>query len=71
MVVVNLSQDRSQAHVHLPWDELAGRMWQLTDVLSGEKFGCDGSEMQLAGLYVDLPAWRFHFLRLQSDQNVG
>lgn len=70
MVVVNLSQDRSQAHVHLPWDELAGRMWQLTDVLSGETFERDGSEMQLAGLYVDLPAWKFHFLHLQPQNST-
>jgi hypothetical protein len=69
MVVVNLSEYRSQAHVQLPWNELAGRTWRLTDVLSGDMFERDGSEMQLAGLYVDLPAWRFYFLRFQSDQD--
>ncbi len=71
LVVVNLSEYRSQAHVQLPWNELSGRTWQLTDVLSGDLFKRDGGEMQLAGLYVDLPAWRFHFLHFQSDQNVG
>ncbi len=63
LVVVNLSDYRSQAHVQLPWSNLAGRTWQLTDVLSGDIFERDGSEMQSAGLYVDLPAWKFHFLR--------
>jgi hypothetical protein len=71
LVVVNLSEDRSQARVHLPWNELAGNMWQLTDALNGEVFKRDGSEIQSAGLYVDLPAWRFHFLHFQSDRNVG
>jgi hypothetical protein len=62
LVVVNLSEYRSQGRVHLPWNDLAGRTWQLTDVLSGDIFERDGSEMQSAGLYVDVPAWRFHFL---------
>ena len=69
LVVVNLSEYRSQGHVRLPWNALAGRTWQLTDVLSGEMFERDGDELQSAGLYVDLPAWRFHFLRFQSDRN--
>jgi len=34
-------------------------------------FERDGNEMQLAGLYVDLPAWRYYFLRFQSAQNIG
>ena len=69
VVVVNLSEYRSQAHVQLPWNELAGRTWRLTDVLSGDVFERDGGEMHVAGLYVDLPAWRFYLLRFQSDQD--
>jgi hypothetical protein len=57
--------------VQLPWNELAGRTWQLTDVLSGEIFERNGDEMQSAGLYVDVPAWSFHFLHFQYNQNVG
>jgi hypothetical protein len=71
LVVVNLSEYRSQARVQLPWNKLAGRTWQLTDALSGEMFERNGSEMRLAGLYVDLPAWRFHFLHFQPGQNAG
>ncbi len=71
LVVVNLSEDQSQGRVQLPWNDLSGRTWHLTDVLSGETFERDGNEMQSAGLYVDLPAWRFHFLRFQSDRNEG
>jgi hypothetical protein len=65
LVVVNLSEQRSQARVQLPWQELAGRTWQLTDMLSGDRFAREGDEMQTLGLHVDLPAWQFHFLRLQ------
>ena len=65
VVIVNLSEYPSQARVQLPWNDLAGRGWQLKDVLSGALFERDGSELQLQGLYVDLPAWRFHFLCFQ------
>jgi hypothetical protein len=68
LVVVNLSEYRSQARVQLPWNGLAGRTWRLTDVLSGDVFDRDGGEMQSAGLYVELPAWGFYFLRFQPDQ---
>ncbi len=71
LIVINLSEYQAQARVQLPWDELAGRRWQLTDVLSGEMFERDGAEMQSAGLHVDLPAWRFYFLHFQPGQNAG
>jgi glycosidase len=66
LVVVNFSENPSQARIHLPWDNLAGRTWQLTDLIDGDVFQRDGDEMHLSGLYVDLPAWRFHFLRFKS-----
>ncbi len=63
IVVVNLSECQSQGRVRMPWNELAGRTWHLTDVLSGDMFERDGGELQSAGLYVDLPAWKVHFLQ--------
>jgi len=62
-VVVNLSGQRSQARVRLPWDELMGKSWKMTDVFTGEAFERDGGEMRGPGLYVDLGAWGFHFLK--------
>ena len=67
LVVVNLSEYQSQAQVHFPWGDLAGRTWQLTDVLSGTVFERNGDEMSSRGLYVDLPAWRCYFLSFQSE----
>ena len=69
VVVANLSKYQSQGLVRMPWDELAGGTWYLRDVLSGDIFERDGGEMQSAGLYVDLPGWKFHFLSFQSDWN--
>jgi len=62
LIVVNFSENQSQARIHLPWDNLAARTWQLTELIDNDVFQRDGNEMHLSGLYVDLPAWRFHFL---------
>jgi hypothetical protein len=62
--VVNLSDHGSQAHVRLPWDELAGKSWCLTEVCTGAVYERDGNEMCDRGLYVDLEPWGFHFLKV-------
>jgi glycosidase len=61
LVVVNLSDSSAQGRVHLPWDDLAGRDWELADRLGGQRFERGGDEMAAEGLYVDLPAWGSHF----------
>ncbi len=38
LVVVNLSDAPAQARVRLPWSDLAGRTWALTDALDGQRF---------------------------------
>ena len=61
MVVVNLSDYRSQAMVSLPWAELAGKTVTLTDLISGDTYKREGSELCGPGIFVDLIAWGFHF----------
>ena len=63
LVVVNLSGARSQARVKVPWDELKGTSCRLTDLFTGEVYERKGEEMVNAGLYIDLEAWGFHFLK--------
>jgi hypothetical protein len=65
-VVINLSHGRCQGRVHLPWPELKGSTSLLVDVMSGERYERDGDEMFDQGLYVDLEAWRFHFLQWEG-----
>ena len=65
VVVVNFSDERAQAHVHVPWDDLRGKLWRLSDVLRGETFDRSGDEMRDAGLYVELGPWGCHLLRLR------
>jgi hypothetical protein len=62
LVVVNLSDAPAQARVRLPWDDLAGRTWTLTDRLGGQRFDRDGSAVADDGLYVALDGWASHFL---------
>ncbi|MDI6105245.1 alpha-amylase [Actinoplanes sp. NEAU-A12] len=65
LVVVNFSDHSAQARIELPWPALAGRSWQLTDLLDGRVFEWDGDELAGAGLYVDLPAWGSHIVTLR------
>ena len=62
LVVVNLSGAPAQARVRLPWDDLAGRAWTLTDRLGGQRFDRAGAVMAGDGLYVSLDGWASHFL---------
>jgi hypothetical protein len=67
LVVVNLSAVASQARVRLPWSDLGGRRWRLSDPITGDLFDRDGGELSSDGLFVDLQAWQFHWLRLRRD----
>jgi hypothetical protein len=63
LVVVNLSDSAVQARVRLGWDDIGGRQWQLSDLLSGVSYERAGNDMSSTGLYVDLRPWAYHLLR--------
>jgi hypothetical protein len=65
LVVVNLADHRSQAMVQLPWGDLRGRTWRLVETLNWECYVRDGDQLTMAWLFVDLEAWRHHFLRFE------
>ena len=65
LVVVNLADAPAQAQVRLPWDDLAGPGWELTDRLDGRRFAREGDELAQAGLYVALDPWASHFLAFE------
>ena len=71
LVVVNLSDAPAQARVRLPWDDVAGRTWQLTDRLDGERFERAGDEIAADGLYVALDAWASNFLAFDRRRLTG
>jgi hypothetical protein len=67
VIVVNLSDSPAQARVRLPWDDLAGREWELADRLDDRRFERGGDELASEGLYVDLPPWGSHFLAVSGS----
>jgi len=69
LIIVNLSDTAAQGHVRLPWDELKGRLWQMTDIFTKEVYERKGDEMCNQGLYVDLPPWGYHVLTRWLTEN--
>lgn len=58
LVPVNYSDTRSQCYVRLPFSDLAGRKWQLQDLLSNTVYERDGNDLLSHGLYLDEPPWK-------------
>lgn len=65
LIGVNLSDWRSQGHIHLPWSTSGRASWRLTDLLSNSIYEREGRDLETNGLYVDLPAWHYHFLQFE------
>jgi len=55
LVVVNLAPHPSQCRVRLQVEGLAGRWWQMTNLLGVEEFTRPGADLQHDGLYLDVP----------------
>ena len=66
LIAVNLSDSPAQAQIALGLDQLGGKQWRLSDQLSGAIYDRDGDAMLSPGLYVDLPAWGYYFLRFAA-----
>jgi hypothetical protein len=64
LIIINFGKASAQARVKIPWDELRGKMWRLSDVLSEVTFDRGGDEMRDAGLYVELKPWQYHLLQM-------
>jgi Alpha amylase, catalytic domain len=69
LIVVNFSEGAVQARVHVPWAEVRGATWRLTDVLSGQSYDRGGDEMVAAGLYIELEAWSFYFFQFLAARD--
>jgi hypothetical protein len=61
LIIVNFCERAVQGRVQVPWGEIPGTAWHLTDAFSGWSCDRDGDEMSSAGLYVELQAWSFYF----------
>jgi hypothetical protein len=69
LIVVNLSDSQAQGLLLLPWDDLKGGAWRMTDLLTEAVYERSGDEMCTRGLYVDLAPWGFHVLSLTRRES--
>jgi hypothetical protein len=60
LVAVNFAGDPGRCFVGLPWDDLSGRSWRLSDLLGTAAYDHDGADLTARGLYLDLPTWGCH-----------
>ncbi len=67
LVAVNYSPNQSQCYVRLPHDDLKQQKWRLKDHLGEATYERDGADLLSRGLYLDLPAWRYHVFHLVAD----
>jgi hypothetical protein len=58
VVAVNYAPNQCQCYVRLPFDDLAGNQWQLTDQLGAGTYVQDGDDLQSRGLFLDMSAWQ-------------
>ncbi|MCG3191092.1 MAG: Alpha-1,4-glucan:maltose-1-phosphate maltosyltransferase [Thermoanaerobaculia bacterium] len=65
LIIVNLSGQASSAMVQVPWEDLGGADWFLTDSLSTQSYQRSGDDLREGRLFVDLGPWGSHFFRLE------
>jgi glycosidase len=68
IVAVNQSPERGQCFVRLPFEDLFGRPWRLTDQLGSAVHHRDGDDLQARGLFLDEPAWQASLYSLEPER---
>ena len=72
ITVVNYSNFTSQGLVRLPWGDLSSKAWKLSDDINRQIYEVqDGNTLSTSGLYVSLPPWGYHFMRLERAGAAG
>ncbi|MGO9107993.1 MAG: alpha-amylase family glycosyl hydrolase [Thermoguttaceae bacterium] len=66
LIAVNLSSTPSQAVIRMPWEDLQGRAWRLSELLSVESYDRGGDELAESGLFVSLGPWKWHVFQLDK-----
>ncbi len=65
LAAINFSDHQSQCRVKLPFPSLRGHDITLRDLLGDAVYRRDGSELSSSGLYLDMPNWQFHLLKIE------
>ncbi|HEX7556310.1 MAG TPA: hypothetical protein VF338_06775, partial [Leptolinea sp.] len=64
LIVVNYANHSSQGRVIIPWKVQSQKEVEFSDLFGKEPFLRNGIEIATEGLFIDLPAWGFHFFTL-------
>jgi glycosidase len=67
LVAANLSAQRAQCYVPLEFPALAGRSWELRDLVSDACYQREGDALLHPGLYLDVPAYGHHIFRFDHS----
>ena len=65
LVVVNYAPHQSQCYLRLPFADIAGAEWRLSDLMSDTTHDRAGAELAERGLYLDLGPWQYHVFDLK------
>ncbi|HSB11878.1 MAG TPA: alpha-amylase family glycosyl hydrolase [Blastocatellia bacterium] len=57
LVTVNYAPNQSQCYVRLPFEDLRSQEWRLVDLIGSCACVRDGGDLQVRGLYLDVPPW--------------
>jgi hypothetical protein len=68
LVAVNYASVQGQCYVDLPWNDLAGRVWRLADLLSDAVYDREGAQLDGHGLYLDMPPWGCHVFDVSAAE---
>lgn len=66
LIVVNLSDGTAAGLIRAPWDDLRGRMWNLSDPTHPSQdvaFERSGDDL-VDGFFVELDGWNWHMFRI-------
>jgi hypothetical protein len=58
LVTVNYAPNQSQCYVRLPFTDLLGSQWRLSDQMEEVVYQRDGNDLRSRGLYLDASAWK-------------
>jgi hypothetical protein len=66
VVVVNYSAHPSQCYVTFDLPNIAGRRFNMVDLLGDARYERDGDGLTQNGLYLDVPPWGHHAFELRA-----
>jgi hypothetical protein len=70
MVVVNYSDQGSQAYIKPPFPGLKDQAVRFNDMMSTAMYDRDGNKIISEGMYLDLPAWGYHIFDVTIPANI-